>query len=158
MQIKEFAERTNLSDTTIRYYEATGLLPPPRRLPNGYRDYREDDVARAKLVAGARQLALSPDDIAEILALRDRHEAPCLVMLDLLRQKADEISRRIMELQYLESELRGLHALGLTFPTDDVEGKHCICHLVSERADSPTVAEPAAGQNDHLALGKDERP
>jgi len=134
MQIKELAQRTNLSNKTIRYYEEIGLMPPPRRLPNGYRDYDEVDVERAKFVVGARKLDFSLDDIDEILALRDRREAPCRVVLDMLQQRADEISQRIAELQRLEDELRELHKLGQTFPLDDVDGKNCVCHLVSERA------------------------
>ncbi len=133
MQIKEFAQRTNLSAKTIRYYEEIGLLPPPNRLSNGYRDYREADVGRAKFVAGTRTLDFSLDDIQEILDLRDRREAPCRVVLNLLEEKANEISRRIAELQHMEIELRELQQLGLTFPMDDVDGKNCICHLVSER-------------------------
>lgn len=134
MQIKELARRTNLSGKTIRYYEEIGLLPPPRRLSNGYRDYDEVDVDRVKLVVGARNLDFSLDDINEILALRDRREAPCRVVLDLLEQKADQISQRIAELRRLETDLRELHKLGRTFPMDDVDGKNCVCHLVSERS------------------------
>ena len=40
--------------------------------------------------------------------------------------------QRIAELQHMEAELRELHRLGLTFPTDEVDGKNCVCHLVSE--------------------------
>jgi DNA-binding transcriptional MerR regulator len=134
MRIKEISRRTNLSSKTIRYYEEIGLLPPPRRLPNGYRDYDEVDVERINFVVGARNLDFSLDDISEILALRDRREAPCRVVLDLLRQRANEISQRIAELQRLEADLKRLHRLGQTFPIDDVDGKNCVCHLVSERA------------------------
>jgi len=134
MQIKEAAQRSNLSSKTIRYYEEIGLLPPPRRLPNGYRDYDEVDVERVKFVGGARNLDFSLDDIDEILALRDRREAPCRVVLDMIQQRADQISQRIVELQRLENDLRGLHKLGQTFPMNDVDGKNCVCHLVSERA------------------------
>jgi len=56
MQINQLAQRVNLSSKTIRYYESIGLLPPPRRLPNGYRDYAETDVERARFVAAARDL------------------------------------------------------------------------------------------------------
>ena len=72
MRIKRFAERTKLSPKTIRYYEEIGLLPAPSRLENGYRDYGEADVARARLVAGARRLDFSLVDIQEILDLRDQ--------------------------------------------------------------------------------------
>lgn len=134
MQIKELSEITGVPAKSIRYYEEVGVLPSPKRLPNGYRVYDESDVARLKLVGGARRLDLSLDDVTEIIAMRDRREAPCRTVLDLMQQKADEIAHRIQELQRLESELLELHALGLTFPTDDVDGKNCVCHLVSEQA------------------------
>jgi DNA-binding transcriptional MerR regulator len=87
-------------------------------------------------VAGIRSLDLSLDEIAEILAMRDRREAPCRTLLDRIEQKANQIEERIQALRQMEIDLRQLHELGLTFPTDDVDGKNCICHLVSER---PTI-------------------
>lgn len=136
MQIKAFAQQTKLPSKTIRYYEEIGLLPAPDRLENGYRVYNEADVARARLVAGARRLDFSLDDIQEILDLRDQRIAPCRVVLDLLEEKANEISQRIAELQRMETELRELRQLGETFPTDDVDGKNCVCHLVSEQSEN----------------------
>ncbi|HET7088119.1 MAG TPA: MerR family transcriptional regulator, partial [Anaerolineae bacterium] len=70
MQIHELAQRTGVSAKTIRYYESISLLPSPRRRTNSYREYDEVDVDRVKLVAGARRLDFSLDDIQEILALR----------------------------------------------------------------------------------------
>ncbi|HEX9616205.1 MAG TPA: MerR family transcriptional regulator [Anaerolineales bacterium] len=133
MQIKKLSERTGLPDKTIRFYEEIGVLPPPKRLPNGYRDYGESDVEQVKFVAGLRRLDFSLDDVSEILAMRDRREAPCRMILDTMSQKEREIALRIAELSRLAAELRQLHALGLTFPTDDVDGKNCVCHLVSEK-------------------------
>lgn len=132
MQINTFADAANVPATTIRYYEAIGLLPEPQRLDNGYRDYSEQDIDRLRLIAGARSLGLSLDDIAEVLALRDRREAPCRVVLDLLQEKAEEIGRRIVELKQLRAELQQLYTLGQTFPIDDVEGKACVCHLIKQ--------------------------
>lgn len=134
MQIKELSQITGVPAKTIRFYEETGVLPSSKRLPNGYRVYEERDADRLKLAAGMRRLDFSLDDIAEIIAMRDRREAPCRVVLDLMQQKADEIAHRIQKLQQLENDLRELHAFGLTFPTDNVDGKNCVCHLVSEQA------------------------
>jgi DNA-binding transcriptional MerR regulator len=134
MQIQELATRSGTTAKTIRYYESIKLLPAPKRKANGYRDYEESDVERLKFVLGARHLDLSLDDIREILDMRDRREAPCRTVLDRMTQKADEIARRILELQELESELRQLHTLGLTFPMNDIDGKNCVCHLVSEQS------------------------
>lgn len=134
MLIKEFSQQSGLAAKTIRYYEEIGLLPPPNRLENGYRVYNERDVARARLVAGARSLDFSLDDIREIVAMRDRGEVPCHVVLDLLVERADQIRQRIAQLESMELELRELHRMGLAFPHEDVEGKNCACHLVSKHS------------------------
>ena len=134
MKIQEFARLSGLPAKTIRYYESIGILSSPRRAPNGYRQYTEQDLARARFVAGTRSLDLSLEDIREILAMQQRREAPCRTLLNLIEQKANQIEERIQLLEQMEVELRQLHQLGLTFPTDDVDGKNCICHLVSEHS------------------------
>ena len=134
MKIQEFAQQTGLSTKTIRYYESIGLLSSPRRAPNGYREYGEQDLVRARFVAGTRSLDLSLEEIREILAMQDRREAPCRTLLNLIEQKANQIEERIRLLKQMEVDLRQLHKLGLTFPTDDIDGKNCICHLVSEHS------------------------
>lgn len=133
MKIQEFSQQTGLPAKTIRYYESIGMLRPPQRLPNGYRQYNEQDLERARFVAGARSLELSLDEILELLAMQDHREAPCRTMLNQIKHKADQIAERIVLLQQMEQDLRKLYKLGLTFPTDDVDGKNCICHLVKER-------------------------
>ena len=134
MKIQEFAQRTGLSPQTIRYYESIGILPAPQRASNRYRDYNEKDVDRARFVVGIRSLDLSLNEVAEILSMRDRREAPCRALLDLIEQKANQIEERIQHLKQMEIDLRKLHKQGLTFPTDDIDGKNCICHLVSEHS------------------------
>lgn len=140
MEIRELVELTGIPAKTIRYYEEIKLLPPATRKPNGYRDYSQVDVDRLKLVARARLLDFSLDDVREILDLRDRKIAPCGVLLDLLDNKAKEIQERIAELQALEKDFQQLYTLGLTFPTDDVEGKNCVCHLVSEQDELANIS------------------
>jgi DNA-binding transcriptional MerR regulator len=136
MEIRELSKLTNVPAKTIRYYEEVKLLPSPNRKPNGYRDYTESDVDRLKLVAGARRLDFSLAEIKEILDLRDRGIAPCNVLLELLDRKAKEISQRIIELKQMQEDLQQLYSLGAIFPTDDVEGKNCVCHLVKIHAES----------------------
>ena len=148
--IQELVELTGVPARTIRYYESIHLLPPPKRKVNGYRDYTQTDVERVKLVAGARSLGFSLEDIAEILALRDRRKAPCRVVLEMLQCKAAEIRQHISQLRNLESELRQLYALGLTFPTDDVDGKNCVCHLVSQRAAPSAYRQSVPNRRKHV--------
>ena len=136
MQINELEKMTGVFAKTIRYYEEIALLPPPNRKPNGYRDYSESDIERLKLVSGARRLDFSLAEIKEILDLRDRDIAPCGVLLELLDRKANEINQRIAELKEMQDDLINLYSLGVTYPTDDVEGKNCVCHLVKTHAEN----------------------
>jgi DNA-binding transcriptional MerR regulator len=53
MQINTLAEAAKVPATTIRYYEAIGLLPQPRRLANGYRDYAEPASATMSIELSA---------------------------------------------------------------------------------------------------------
>jgi len=136
MKIQEFSQRIGISAKTIRYYESIGILCPPKRATNGYRVYGEGDLERARFVAGARSLDLSLDEISEVLAMQDHREAPCRTMLNQIKNKADQITERILILQQMENDLRKLYKLGLSFPTDDVDGKNCICHLVKQRSNA----------------------
>lgn len=133
MRISELAKRSGLSEKTIRYYESIGVLPPPQRGSNGYREFDEQNLERARFVAGARSLGFSLDDITEILAMQHRGEAPCRTVSDLIEQKANQIAERIRLLQQMEKELRQLYALASNFPIEDIDGKDCICHLVKEQ-------------------------
>ena len=134
MLIRELAQVCSVPAKTIRYYESVGLLPQPQRANNGYRVYGATDVDRLRFIAGARALGFSLDDIREVLAFRERGEAPCSYVLDLLESKATEIEARIADLQALERDLRRLRRQAGSLPLDDVEGKACVCHLIQNRA------------------------
>ena len=127
--IGEISHQTGVSTQTIRYYERIALLPEPRRAANDYRVYDEADIDRLQFVTRARQLDFSLNEIAEILAFRERNEAPCSVVMDVMAQQIDEINRRIADFIRLREELAGLHRIGLTMP-EDIEMKHCVCHLI----------------------------
>ncbi|RSU07082.1 hypothetical protein CBF30_07440 [Vagococcus entomophilus] len=71
VNIKEFAERTHATPRTIRFYEEKGLLCPKRN-DNGYRDYQEEDVLEMKTILALKTANLSLEDIARIVALKNR--------------------------------------------------------------------------------------
>lgn len=66
------AERSGVSAKMIRYYEQTGLLPPPYREDNGYRKYSEADVQILVLVHHARSLGFSIEEVRILLDLTAR--------------------------------------------------------------------------------------
>ncbi|MDO3411395.1 methyltransferase domain-containing protein [Saccharibacillus sp. CPCC 101409] len=72
MRIKELAEKLGLSARSIRFYESKGLLPPSRRLENGYRVFDAGDERKLKRIAALREIGLT---VEEIGALPDRGDS-----------------------------------------------------------------------------------
>src|SRR3989304_3948597 len=56
LQIGEVAERTGLTQRTLRFYEEKGLLKPPTRMEGGFRLYSEADVQRLQQIKRLQQL------------------------------------------------------------------------------------------------------
>ena len=75
MNIQQAGRETGLSADTIRYYERRGVLPPPVRSKNGYRDYAEPHLASLRLARGLRELELPLDQVALIVGVA--HDAFC---------------------------------------------------------------------------------
>ncbi len=128
-QIGELSAQTGISSKAIRYYEEIGLLPPAKRADNDYRIYDEQDVERLGFIRRARSLDFALEDIAEILAFRERKEPPCSYVMELMRSQIDEISMRIRDLERMRTELSTLHGAGLQLP-EDIQMRSCVCHLI----------------------------
>lgn len=62
MEIGEFSQAVGLPPSTLRYYERIGLLPAPAR-SGGRRIYQPRDMAAATLLATARKLGFSIQDL-----------------------------------------------------------------------------------------------
>ena len=50
LQIGEVADRTAVTQRTLRFYEERGLLKPPSRMEGGFRLYSEEDVDRVEQI------------------------------------------------------------------------------------------------------------
>ena len=109
------------------------MLPPARRAANGYRQYDESDAHRLRFIRNARLLDFSLEELKEVLALRERGEAPCVHVMGLLTQKMEEIDAQIRHLQELRGGLRQLRASGEQLPLDDVQMEACVCGLIRSR-------------------------
>ena len=55
-QIGEVAERTGVTQRTLRFYEEKGLVHPPERMDGGFRLYSEDDVSRIEYIKQLQDL------------------------------------------------------------------------------------------------------
>ena len=70
-QIGELAEKFGVTLRTIRFYEQKGLMKP-RRIGANMRIFDAADVARLGLIVACRRFRFTVDEIAALLALRDR--------------------------------------------------------------------------------------
>ena len=61
------AKRVGVGADTIRYYEQTGLLPPPERTASDYRNYDEPAIDRLRFIRGAQRLGLRLPEIKTLL-------------------------------------------------------------------------------------------
>lgn len=71
-QIGEAAERTGLTQRTLRYYEEKGLLRAPDRMEGGFRLYSQEDLERLERIKELKDLlGFSLADIKEMLEAED---------------------------------------------------------------------------------------
>lgn len=133
MRIGTLAERTQFNAKTIRYYEEVGMLPAPSRTPSGYRLYTPEDVGRLEFIRAAKDFGFTLGEIREILAVRDRDEAPCPYVLTVVRQKLSDLRARIRRLELVSHDLEAIVDTVDMLPTEILEQKSRYCHVIENR-------------------------
>ncbi|HSE25657.1 MAG TPA: heavy metal-responsive transcriptional regulator [Pyrinomonadaceae bacterium] len=103
---RELAELLGVSTDTLRHYERKGVLSPPRRGPNGYRQYATESLERLQLVRRAMAVGFTLDELARFLKEKDRGGSPCAAVRQLASMKLAEVDERISELKTLRKELK----------------------------------------------------
>lgn len=109
MRIGEAAAASGMTTKTLRFYEASGLLPLTERAANGYRDYGADTTARLDFIRRSRTAGLTLAQIRDILRIRDVGEAPCMHVRDLLARQLADLDRQIGELVALRTTVAEFH-------------------------------------------------
>ncbi len=136
-RIGELAQRMGLNPKTIRYYEEAGLLPPPARSPSGYRRYTQRDADRLAFVLAAKEFGFTLGEIREVLAVRDRDEAPCPYVLGVVQAKLADLQDRIHRLQLLSGDLEAIVREAEALPPEARERKGQYCHVIENRRLAP---------------------
>ena len=102
----KLAKLTGCNSETIRYYEATGLLPAPARTAAGYRSYNEDHLRRLKFVQRTKALGFSSDQVRELLELSDPGENHTRAAVKSLTEAhIHSIGEKIADLQRIKRRL-----------------------------------------------------
>lgn len=132
-RIGELARRAGVNPKTIRYYEEAGLLPSPGRAENGYRTYSEADAAQLAFIRAAKDFGFTLGEIREVLAVRDRNEAPCPYVLRVVEEKLADLNDRIQRLQLLSGDLEAILRDAETMPAELRARKGQYCHVIENR-------------------------
>jgi DNA-binding transcriptional MerR regulator len=95
MRISELAAMAGVSTRAVRHYHASGVLPEPARLSNGYRDYGAADLLRLLRVVRLTALGLTLAEVRSALAgEQDLKSLLADVVADIEEQQADLDRRR----------------------------------------------------------------
>lgn len=118
MKIGEFARSCGVASSTIRFYETQGILPPPPRGVNGYREYGAPAIEALRLIQQAQKLGFSLNEIRSAAPAGGLDTLNCERILELLRLKRDAIQAQLdalalqadaVEASIREFEQRRLH-------------------------------------------------
>ena len=122
-QIGELAEKTGVTQRTLRFYEEKGLLKPPERMEGGFRLYSDHDVQRIEFIKRLQDLlgftlseikemveaeelrqqivhTFRPD--RELAARKQRTEQ----IIDALERQLTVVDRKVEQLTEMQKELR----------------------------------------------------
>ena len=108
MNIGAASAASGVSAKMIRHYEAIGLLPPPARRDNSYRDYGAPEVHELRFIGRARKLGFAMPEIAALLALWRDKDRPSRDVRQFAATHLADLEQRIADMQSMASTLRAL--------------------------------------------------
>lgn len=106
MRITEVEQQSGLSRHTLRYYEAEGLIEPPRRLANNYRDYSPRVLEELAFIRSAQQMGFALAEIRSVLHLKRTSQLDCAQGAQLVTEKLREVEARMKSLRQLQRYLK----------------------------------------------------
>lgn len=103
MTIGEIAEKTNLPESTLRYYEKKGLIKVVRD-GNGRRDYEESDIEWIKFIRRLKETGMLLKDIELYSRLRYRGSSTMPERLEILQEHRKYVLNQQMKwAEYLQN-------------------------------------------------------
>jgi DNA-binding transcriptional MerR regulator len=109
MRIGELAQRTGASPRSLRHYESAGLIYSTRT-PNGYREFREDQVAKVNSIRQLLAAGLTLDAVKAVSPCYDGRGIPsqCQVAHRRIHTELNKLDERAHQLAAAQQALRAL--------------------------------------------------
>jgi len=123
-QIGEVADRTGVTQRTLRFYEEKGLLNPPERMDGGFRLYSERDIERIEYIRRLQQFLgftlaeikemVEAEDLRQqiIATFRPDRELPARLnrvnrIIGALERQLEVVDHKVEHLVEMQNDLRG---------------------------------------------------
>lgn len=104
--IGRLGELTGVKVPTIRFYEETGLIPPPHRTQGGQRRYDAEAVRRLQFIRHARDLGFDIEEIRQLLEVSEHPTMPCSTAEKIARHHLQQVETKIDRLRLIRSQLK----------------------------------------------------
>ena len=114
-QIGEVADRTGVTQRTLRFYEERGLLKPPTRMEGGFRLYSEDDVARVEQIKRLQNLLgltlaeikemVEAEEVKEELRATYRHDLDIDERIEVTERQYEIIAHKLSAMEEMRLDL-----------------------------------------------------
>jgi DNA-binding transcriptional MerR regulator len=102
---RELSKLTGAGFDALRYYEKLGLLTPPVRGDNGYRQYGDEAVIRLKFIRGAKQCGFTLGEIKKTLDGIEKPEDCGMSTDEVIDLKLKELDEKIAGLNRMKEML-----------------------------------------------------
>ena len=105
MTIGQLARSVGVPDSTIRFYERSGLLRPAGRTASNYRYYGPNASDRLTFIRAAQAAGFELSDIKSMLAFQDGRVAPCAAVQSLVMARLQGVRGQLRKLLHVERVL-----------------------------------------------------
>ncbi len=95
MTIKEVAEKFDMTNDTLRYYEKIGLIGPVKKNSSGIRDYSKNDLKRIEFIKCMRSAGISIEVLKKYVDLYDKGESTKDIRQQLLEKEKEKLEEKI---------------------------------------------------------------
>lgn len=99
MNIKEVAQKYDLTADTLRYYEKVGLIPKVNRNEVGYRDFTEEDINWVEFAKCMRSAGMSIEALSEYVALFQKGDSTIAQRKQILLDQQAIMAEKLKDMQ-----------------------------------------------------------
>lgn len=105
MNISEVAKLTGLTAKSIRLYEEKGLITPPSRGDNSYRQYSRSHVEELELIGRAKRVGFSLEECKALVNLAHDPTRKSAAVKAKAQEKLIQVKAKLQELEQIKQQL-----------------------------------------------------